>query len=412
MVEAPAGLGRMHSDLVKVRQCLFNLLSNASKFTESGRIVLTARRSTSDDLDWMEFRVSDTGIGMSRENMEKLFERFSQADASTTRRFGGTGLGLSITRAFCTMLGGDISVESEEGKGTTFSIRLPADLRAFDENAYQNARRNLPEGAQPANGAPLILVIDDDMSARELLTRFLTREGFAVETAPDGRTGLEMARALNPLAILLDVMMPHMDGWAVLSAIKADPVLADIPVIMVTMVRQKGLAITLGAADYLTKPVEWPRLKAVLERYQSSSEPAVALVIEDDEGTRSALREGLVGAGWAVIEAPCRQEAIDQLTQNHLGLILVDLQMSDLNGFALMRALRRRTDWKDVPLIALTSRELTPSECERLEGLAQQVLHTDGDPESELTGELRNITASLFGAMQAARTRTEAIHGP
>ena len=411
MVEAPAGLGRMHSDLVKVRQSLLNLLSNASKFTESGRIVLTVHRSTSHGLDWMEFRVSDTGIGMSPENLEKLFERFSQADASTTRRFGGTGLGLSITRAFCTMLGGDISVESEEGKGTTFTIRLPADLRAFDEKAHRNAKRDMPEGAQPADGAPLILVIDDDMSARELLTRFLTREGFAVETAPDGPTGLEMARALNPMAILLDVMMPRMDGWAVLSAIKTDPVLADIPVIMVTMVRQKGLAMTLGAADYLTKPVEWPRLKAVLERYQSSSEPAVALVIEDDEGTRSALREGLVGAGWAVIEAPCRQEAIEQLTQNHLGLILVDLHMSDLNGFALMRALRRRADWKDVPLIALTSRELTPGECERLEGLAQQVLHTEGDPQSELTGELRKITASLSGAMQAARTRTETVDG-
>jgi PAS domain S-box-containing protein len=410
-VDIGEGLGRMHSDVVKVRQCLFNLLSNASKFTENGQIALSVNRVTSEDLDWLEFRVSDTGIGMSPEDMEKLFQRFSQADSSTTRRFGGTGLGLSLTKAFCTMLGGDISAESELGKGTTFTMRLPADLRARDAKAHREAARGDAATRSATDGMSLVLVIDDDVSARELLTRFLTREGFAVETAPDGASGLEKARILRPSAILLDVMMPHMDGWAVLSAIKADPILADIPVIMVTMVRQKGLAMTLGAADYLTKPVQWPRLKAVLERYQSSTKPAVALVIEDDESTRAALRQGLAGAGWSVIEAPCRQDAIDQLTQNHLGLIIVDLNMSDLNGFALIRALRRRADWKDVPVVALTSRDLTPGECERLEGLAQQIIHTDGDPQRELVAELRNITASLSRETHAARTQKETAHG-
>ncbi len=405
------GLGRMHSDVVKVRQCLFNLLSNASKFTEKGQIALSVNRVTSEDLDWLEFRVRDTGIGMSPEDMGKLFQRFSQADSSTTRRFGGTGLGLSITQAFCTMLGGDISAESELGKGTIFTMRLPADLRARDAKARKEAARGDAATRSATSGLSLVLVIDDDVSARELLTRFLTREGFAVETAPDGASGLEKARALRPSAILLDVMMPHMDGWAVLSAVKADPILADIPVIMVTMVRQKGLAMTLGAADYLTKPVQWPRLKAVLERYQSSTEPAVALVIEDDESTSATLREGLAGAGWSVIEAPCRQDAIDQLTQNHLGLIIVDLDMSDLNGFALIRALRRRADWKDVPVVALTSRDLTPSECERLEGLAQQIIHTDGDPQRELVAELRNITASLSRKTHAGRAQKETAHG-
>jgi PAS domain S-box-containing protein len=401
-VEADEALGSMHSDVVKVRQCLFNLLSNASKFTENGRIALTVRRSQADGLDWIEFQVSDTGIGMAPEDMEKLFQRFTQADSSTTRRFGGTGLGLSITKAFCTMLGGDIAVESESGRGTTFTIRLPADLRARDARSHEEARKVTPEGARAADGASLVLVIDDDVSARELLTRFLTREGFAVETAPDGRAGLERARALRPRAILLDVMMPHMDGWAVLSALKADPVLADIPVVMVTMVRQKGLAMTLGAADYLTKPVQWPRLKAVLERYRSSGEPAVALVIEDDEDTRSALRESLTAEGWSVVEAPCRQDAIDQLTQNRPELILVDLHMADLNGFTFIQALRRRADWKDVPVIALTARDLTPEECHRLEGLAHQVINTDGDPQSDLATELRTITALRSRAPHAA----------
>ncbi len=411
VVEPGPDIGAMHSDLVKVRQCLFNLLSNASKFTENGQITLSARRTEADGLDWLEFRVADTGIGMSREDMEKLFQRFSQADSSTTRRFGGTGLGLSITKAFCTMLGGDIAVESEAGKGTTFTIRLPADLRVRDAKAQAEAAVETPEGIRAAGGASLVLVIDDDLSARELLTRFLTREGFAVETAPDGQRGLERARALRPSAILLDVMMPHMDGWAVLSAIKADPVLADIPVIMVTMVRQKGLAMTLGAADYLTKPVQWPRLKAVLERYRSSAQPGVALVIEDDEGTRALIREHLAEEGWEVIEAPSKPDAIEQLAQNRPELILVDLHMADLNGFTFIQSLRRRADWKDVPVVALTARDLTPEECQRLEGLAQQVIYTDGDPQGELAAELRNITALRTGEPHAASQGLERGHG-
>jgi len=202
------------------------------------------------------------------------------------------------------MLGDEIGVESGPGGGMPFTIRLPADLRAHDERAGQEALKGGAAGAgPPASGASPVLVIDDDLSARELLTRFLTREGFAVEAATDGRTGLEKARALRPRAILLDVMMPHMDGWAVLSAIKADPVIADIPVIMVTMVRQKGLAMTLGAADYLTKPVQWPRLKAVLERYRADASSGLALVIEDDESTQALLGARLKEEGWSVVEA-------------------------------------------------------------------------------------------------------------
>jgi CheY-like chemotaxis protein/two-component sensor histidine kinase len=412
ILEISPSVGQMHSDVVKVRQCLFNLLSNASKFTENGQITISIERMTIGSQDWLQFRVSDTGIGMTSEQLEKLFQRFSQADSSTTRRFGGTGLGLSITKAFCTLLGGDITVESKPGEGTTFTMRLPADHRVVDPKAGIDEVQ-LPSDLEAASGhgANLVLVIDDDPSARELLTRFLTREGFAVRTAPDGATGLHLVRTLQPRAVLLDVMMPRMDGWAVLSALKADPNLADIPVIMVTMVREKGLALALGAADYLTKPIEWPRLKAVLDRYRTSTRPGLALVIEDDGNTRLHLRERLEEEGWSVVDAGNKQEAVERLTQNRPELILVDLHMPDLNGFTLIQALRRRSDWKDVPVVAMTARDLTPEECHRLEGLAQQVIHTDGNPEDELASELRKLAALGSGARQTADATLGSDHG-
>jgi CheY-like chemotaxis protein len=201
-----------------------------------------------------------------------------------------------------------------------------------------------------------------------------------------------MARALRPRSILLDVMMPQMDGWAVLSALKADSDLADIPVIMVTMVREKGLAMTLGAADYLTKPIQWPRLKAVLDRYRATG-GGLALIIEDDAHTRALLRDSLEAEGWSVAEAENKDDTLERLTQTRPELILVDLNMSDLNGFTFIQALRRRPEWQSVPVIAMTERDLTSAECERLHGLAQQIIHTDEDPQGELASELKKITA-------------------
>jgi DNA-binding response OmpR family regulator len=191
-----------------------------------------------------------------------------------------------------------------------------------------------------------------------------------------------------------------MDGWAVLSALKADADLADIPVIMVTMARQKSLAMTLGAADYLTKPVEWSRLKAVLKRYQRSTS-GLALIIEDDDSTRAAVRECLTEVGWSIVEASGKQDPMALVNQNRPDLILVDLHMADLNGFTFIQALRRRAHWKAVPVIALAARDLTPEECTRLSGLAQQIIYTDDDTQSELAAELRAITTSWSRETQA-----------
>jgi len=268
-VRCAADLGHMHSDLTRTRQILLNLLSNACKFTQHGTIGLSAERErAADGAEWVVLRVSDSGIGMTAEQMAKLFEAFSQADASTSRHYGGTGLGLAITRRFSRMMGGDVTVESEAGRGSTFTVRLPANV--------VEPRAAVPVPAQPAEPAPAagtasgtLLVIDDDPEARALMRRFLGKEGFRIEEAADGETGLRRARELRPDAITLDVLMPGMDGWAVLGALKGDPELAGIPVILATIVDEEHLGFALGAAEYLTKPIDRDRLIRVLEKYKS-----------------------------------------------------------------------------------------------------------------------------------------------
>ncbi len=371
-------LGQMHTDQVKLRQCLFNLVSNAAKFTEGGRIVLRAARSG----DQVEFSVADSGIGMTPEQLERLFERFTQADVSTTRRFGGTGLGLAITRAFCRLLGGDVTVTSSYGEGSTFTIRLPVEM---PEQPAEDAAAP----ADTALGQHLVLVVDDDPAQRDLLSRFLEREGFAVRTASDGRIGIELARTLHPRAILLDVMMPQMDGWSVLGALKADPELATIPVVMVTFVNEPGLGEALGAADTVLKPVEWDRLKGVMERFRGDA--GDILVVDDDPDARARLRTVLERNGWTVSEAGDGREALDIVTHAPPQLILLDLTMPVMDGFTFLHELRLRPGCHEIPVVVLTARDLDADERRRLGG-ADRVLSKGKTNLRQLAGELRTLT--------------------
>ena len=268
-VRCADGIGMMHSDLTRTRQVLLNLLSNACKFTTGGAITLAAERERPTDGtgDWLVFRVSDTGIGMTPEQLAKLFEAFTQADASTSRHYGGTGLGLAITRRFCRMMGGDVNVASIAGRGSTFTVRLPASPGERREAPAAPAADAADAGGAAPSGT--LLVIDDDPEARALMRRFLGKEGFRILEAADGPTGLLLARELKPDVITLDVLMPGMDGWEVLSALKDDPELAAIPVVLATIVDEEHLGFALGAAEYLTKPIDRERLIAVLDRYKS-----------------------------------------------------------------------------------------------------------------------------------------------
>ena len=279
IVECPEGIGGMHADQTRVKQILFNLISNSSKFTEKGSIVLKVARLVQDSRECIKFNVSDTGIGMSPEQLAKVFEPFQQADVSTTKKFGGTGLGLTISQRFCHMMGGDISVESEEGVGTSFEIVLPVQVKkpAKQEGAQEAeappaevAKPAVPVLAdQPAPGAlkkgNTILVIDDEPTVLEILQRHLEKQGLTVHCASSGEEGLRLAGKYHPDAITLDVRMPGMDGWAVLSALKSDPITRDIPVIMLTIVENREKGFAMGVTEYMSKPVEFSHLLAKIK---------------------------------------------------------------------------------------------------------------------------------------------------
>ena len=276
----PDDVASSHTDITKVRQALLNLLSNASKFTKNGTVTLTAARQKKNGKDWITMSVQDTGIGMTEEHMGKLFQEFSQADPSTTRRFGGTGLGLAISRRLCNHMGGDISVESAPGEGTCFTVRLPIHSDSRDDST---SRRLQPTrvGTTEARGNT-VLVIDDDPTAREMMLRYLVREGFDVVTAQDGDEGLRVAREIVPSVITLDVVMPEKDGWDVLRALKSERELADIPVVMLTVIDEKNKGYALGASDYVIKPVNRERLLSILENYRAPDSTNRVLGVEDD----------------------------------------------------------------------------------------------------------------------------------
>lgn len=282
-IEVAPGVGSMYTDLTKVRQAMLNLLSNACKFTNAGVIRIVVRSETADGRAWMIFQVADSGIGLEQDRVAKVFEAFTQADASTTRRYGGTGLGLTITRKFCEMMGGDITVESTIGVGTTFTIRLPAEVPdvayssspAEDGTAQplQALAKAVDPGSATGGGESSgdaigsVLVIDDDPAAQGLMHAYLAKAGYVVTIASGGTEGLELARKLRPDIITLDVMMPRVDGWSVLAGLKADPGLAGIPVIVISMVENQSMAYSLGAARYLAKPVNRDRLISLVQEY-------------------------------------------------------------------------------------------------------------------------------------------------
>ncbi len=386
VLEVAPDAGAMHTDVVKLRQCLFNLMSNASKFTEKGTVTLHVHREGEMDEACLVFRVSDTGIGMTEEQLGRLFQRFTQADESTTRKFGGTGLGLALTRAFAHLLGGDISVESTFGEGTTFTLRLPAFMP--EQRTYEDGTP-VP-GRHEADERQTVLVIDDDPAQLDLMVKFLERQGFHVRTATNAESGLEIARMVRPRAITLDVMMPHVDGWAVLTALKADPDLAKIPVVMVTFHDDNGLSATLGAADHVDKPVRWDKLKGVMERFRDAE--GDVLIVDDDPSVRERLRATLLRQGWSVVEAANGQEALVKVMHGPPRAILLDLNMPVMDGFQFLHDLREKPGCADIPVIVFSARDISALDRKRLRD-ADRIL-TKTTSLKDVAAELRTLVPS------------------
>jgi signal transduction histidine kinase/CheY-like chemotaxis protein/HAMP domain-containing protein len=408
--EVAPDVGMMRSDVTKVKQSLLNLLSNACKFAEKGEVALRVDRPA-EHAGFLRFTVSDTGIGMTEEQIGRLFQAFSQADSSTTRRYGGTGLGLAITRSFVRMLGGDVSVRSTPGEGSEFTILLPEEagaptgtaLRAPEGAAVLPPPSALPSGPARAEAGHTVLVIDDDPDACHIIGLHLAREGYHVLYASDGVEALETVRREKPDAITLDIMMPHLDGWTVLKALKSDPDLSHIPTILVSITGERQLGMALGATAVLSKPVDRAELTAVLQTYCPVPQRGLLLVVEDDAAVRAVTEREATRLGWKVCCAADGQAGLDELQRLPAppDLVLLDLLMPVMDGFTFLKQLQAVPEWRAIPVIVLTAKTLTALEQEELTILASRVFAKRQDGEGDLRRLLQQATRAT--AADAAR---------
>ena len=386
LIDCPAGIGAMYADRTKVRQALFNLLSNAAKFTDKGKVSLQVRRNPQTPEE-ITFIVKDTGVGMTPEQLNRLFQPFTQADASITRRFGGTGLGLAITQRFCELMNGKLSVQSTAGLGSEFTMVLPAGLsKQLDTSP--------PRTDAVSNRKTIVLAIDDDSGVHDLLRRFLAKYGFRVESAFSGEEGIQLARKLLPDAITLDVLMKGTDGWTVLRTLKGDRQLSGIPVIMLSVLDSRNQGFLLGATEYLSKPIDRARLLEILMRYQRQNAHSTALVVEDDFDSRRILTNGLTAEGWNVEEAENGVVALEHLDQHRPDLILLDLMMPRMDGFEFLVHLREKVENQNIPVVVLTAKEITPQDRERMDGEVSKVIQKGSLTVDELMAELGRVLDS------------------
>lgn len=377
------------SDPKRLRQILLNLLSNAAKFTDEGTIRLSVEEWVDpQNKQWIEFHVSDTGIGMNEEQQSKIFDKFTQADSSSTRKYGGTGLGLAITRELCQLMDGDIFVKSTEGVGSTFTVRLP--LRA-KKLSRKTGSFELPEAYSsssnlPSSDRPKALIIDDDPAVLDLLTRLFTEEGFQVIASSSGREAVGLAQQIQPQLITLDVMMPGTSGWETLTRLKQEPSTQHIPVFMITISDEVERGYALGAAEYISKPFTRSQLRKTLSAYKTTN-PKKVLIVDDSDETQRLMQKLLQQEGWKTFEARNGEDGLYQAQAIEPDLILLDLIMPKMDGFQFLAQLRghREIALQEIPVVVFTAKDLTPEEQEVLSHSAQHVSLKDHTHDKQKT---------------------------
>lgn len=394
-------LGTIFNDRSRLQQVLVNLISNACKFSQNGTVTLAASRETdATGKDWIILDVSDTGRGMKPEEMQGLFVRFKKLSAREGNKTG-TGLGLVISKGLCELMGGTITCRSEFGKGSTFTVRVPAEV---SEKAGSGSRRvvtvHAPAPSVSAPAGSLVLVIDDDPAVRELMTRFLEGKGYRVITAEDGEKGMELAKEHRPAVITLDVVLPGaQNGWDVLAQLKGDVDTAGIPVIIVTFLEEPRHGFALGAADYIVKPIAWEDLIVAVQKVTHglpSSNPV--LVVDDDADVRELFRRTLARDNMSVVEAANGAEALQQLRGQKPSVILLDLMMPVMDGFEFIAEFNCHPEWRDIPVIVITAKHITRDDRERLDNSVRTILEKSGFTQEDLLSKVLQLVHHHAGA--------------
>ncbi|MDR4498373.1 MAG: response regulator [Candidatus Scalindua sp.] len=379
----------IEADRVKFKQILYNLLSNAIKFTsENGNIVTKA--SIIDDM--LQVSVADSGIGMKPEDQEKVFKEFWQADSSFSRKYQGTGLGLALTKRIVEMHGGKIWFESEYGKGSTFYFMLPLKaIFSIPKSKVNEARLHKPAG----NDVKAILVVEDNRMAADLLTVYLTNAGYNVIVAKDGKEAIKKAKEMKPLLITLDIILPKLDGWDVLSELKNSQDTADIPVIIVSVTENKDIGYSLGAASYLMKPVDRKILintvNIITSNLSAKDKPVEILVVDDEEKDVKYVSTVLNGAGFKVLTAYGGKAGIELAISKNPDLIILDLMMPDISGFDVVENLRKHPVARNIPIVICSAKDITPEDKKKLNGNIMAIVQKGSHTKEELLLEIQNI---------------------
>jgi PAS domain S-box-containing protein len=390
----PDGLGQMYADRTKVWRILMNLLQNSCKYVDNGTIELAVSLEAVEDAAWFVFRVGDTGPGIPKERHGALFREFNQGSRAVGGIREGVGLGLSICHLYCAAMGGGISFESEPGRGTMFCVRLPARVSAAGE-------ARLPEAHDPvvrprkASSTNLVLVIDDDRAYCDSLERSLVEEGYRALAASSGEEGLLLAKRHQPSAIILDVLMPGIDGWAVLAALKTDACTSDIPIIMTTVLDEKTKGLRMGADEFVSKPLCRERLSELLQKHLGGRSTGRIMVVEDDPESRKWLAGALREQGWEVDEAADGSEAIERIRTRSTDLVLLDLMLPTVDGFEVIEEIRRNKEWELTPIVVITGADLDEDNRRLLRGRVEQILQKGQYSKDDLLREIRNFIGEV-----------------
>ncbi len=392
LVESEAAdAGEILADGGKLKQMLLNLVSNAIKFTpEQGKVMVRARRLA----DYVELAVSDTGLGVAKEDQARIFEAFQQVDSGPARHQPGTGLGLTLTRRFAHLHGGEVRIQSEVGKGSTFVVTLPIIAHQVDT---MPADADVTASTNGRRSDPLILVVEDDPAGAELLTRILERGGYRTAVARTGIAAVAKARELQPAAITLDILLPEIDGWDVLKRLKEDEQTRHIPAVVVSVVDDHELGIALGALDYFVKPVDGDALLQCLDRFRLARPAAAAafrvLVVDDEWANREFLTGLLEPAGYNVAQSSGGAQAITMARAWRPHLVLLDLMMPGVSGFDVVEALRADTSTASLPILVVTAKDLTAADKKQLNGRVSTILSRRSTGAAELLPLLRQIVS-------------------